>query len=321
MDNRPEEAKGYAEDVLAFYRQAGFRKELIQTLTVLSGVYEQLGEYQKGVAAGREALEGALQMKERVSEALARERLGANLMWLGLWPEALDEHRKAADLYVSASQGAETRLACVQLFARLGRREEAMQFLQDLQQQTAREQNPRVTALILARKAEMAYDDRQWKEASNLAAQGIAAENSNDRNSQDFSLLRTLAQIQANRRSDGVELATGIVQKLDAAKLAGKAAEARLMTAEALLATGERSRARQLLAEAVRFYESRQNFESLWRAHVLAARASEDPKEIAGHRMQAEAALSQVKMRWSEESMKGYMRRPAIRQLSAEARL
>jgi hypothetical protein len=93
------------------------------------------------------------------------------------------------------------------------------------------------------------------------------------------------------------------------------------MTAEALLATGERSRARQLLAEAVRFYESRQNFESLWRAHVLAARASEDPKEIAGHRMQAEAALSQVKMRWSEESMKGYMRRPAIRQLSAEARL
>jgi len=165
----------------------------------------------------------------------------------------------------------------------------------------------------------MAYDDGHWSETSNLAGEAATPENPSDEAGQDLSLFKTLALIQTNR-SRVTESAVNLVLKFDQQKLAGKAAEARLLIGEALLATGDRSRAQQLLVEAIRFFEPRENFESLWRAHALAARAAADPREAAGHRAQAEAALTQLKMSWPAESMNGYMRRQAIRQLSTEMR-
>src|SRR5262249_43754165 len=121
LDHRPEEAKQF-EDVLLFYRQAGYRRELVQVTAILSGVHAELAEYGEGLRTAREALSGAIQLKESHTEALVRERIGQNLQGLYSWPEAFEEYRSAADLLGPGISSGNARLECCALSWRLGQR-------------------------------------------------------------------------------------------------------------------------------------------------------------------------------------------------------
>jgi serine/threonine protein kinase len=317
QDRRPEEAKQFAEDVLPFYRQAGYRRELIQVMGMLAGVHEQLGEYEEGVRTSREAVAGTIQLKDTRSEALVRERLGRNLLWLASWPEALDEYQRAADLLgLMSTQGAKARLTCAQLSWWLGRRQEAGQFLNEVKQVLEKDQNQQVLSLLHARNAEFAYDEGRWNEVLVTARQGLSLQSRDDEADRDLSLFQALVLIRTARTAEGADLAANLVRKLEQEKLIGNAASARLAIAEAWIAAGNRSMAVQLAREALDFFESRHVLESVWRAHALTAKASEDSREAETHRVEARMALSQLKMRWPAGSFDGYLKRPAIRQLS-----
>src|SRR4030095_5508961 len=64
-------------------RQARYRRELVQTMGILAGVHEQLGEYEEGIRVSREALAGTVELQDRRSEALVRQRLPPNLKFSG----------------------------------------------------------------------------------------------------------------------------------------------------------------------------------------------------------------------------------------------
>src|SRR5215472_7674285 len=49
LDPRADEGKQFEKAALPFYRQAGYRRELIQARMILGGVHEQLGKYDDGV--------------------------------------------------------------------------------------------------------------------------------------------------------------------------------------------------------------------------------------------------------------------------------
>jgi serine/threonine protein kinase len=320
QDHRPEEAKKFAEDVLSFYRQAGYRRELVQTMGILAGVHEQLGEYEEGIRVSREALAGTVELQDRRSEALVRERLAQNLKSSGAWPEALQEHLRAADLLgpPTGIPGSDDRLACAQLFWWLGRTQDSLQFLEQVQKTLAKEKNNKLQAALHARKAEMAYDDGHWGEALTQAGQGLSIDSRGDEADRDLQMFQGLALIRSGHGSEGADLSSNLVRKLEQEKLVGSAAAARLAIAEAWVAVGVRRMALGLLGDALNFFESHQVFESLWRAHALTGTASEDPQLAETHRNKATMVLSQLKARWSAENFAGYMRRPSIRQLSEQ---
>src|SRR5262249_39585953 len=150
------------------------------------------------------------------------------------------------------------------------------------------------------------------------AGQGLSIEGRGDDADRDLQMFQGLALIRSGHGSEGADLRSNLIRKLEREKLVGSAAATRLAIAEAWVAVGDRRMALGLLGDALNFFESHQVFESLWRAHALSGKASEDPQEAETHRNKATMVLSQLKARWSAENFAGYMRRPAIRQLSEQ---
>jgi hypothetical protein len=320
QDQRPGAAKQFAEDALVFYRQAGFLREFVQVTGLLAGVYEQLAEYERGIRTSREALEGALRLKDKGSEALVRARLSRNLLWSGFWPEALDEYRRAAELQGNGGPGVNARLACAQLSLWLGQGKAAARIMQEVQHFLDKETDAPFRSAFLARKAEVTYDAEDWNKTLAFANDGLFTPTRDEEADRDLSLFKALALIRAGQQNEGAAQAAALIRKLDSEKLIGSAAYARLSLAEAWVAVGNRSAARPLLIEVTPFFETRQIWESSWRLHALAAQTAENPAETEAHRIQAGSAFTKLKAHWPAENVAGYLSRPAIRQLLSQAR-
>src|SRR5262249_28705141 len=219
--NRPDEAKRFLEAALPFYRAGGYRRELAQAALILGSVHEKLGEYDEGAHILREAFA----FQDNQIEVLARQRLGEILREQGEWPDALAEFRKAANVSLPVNQTA-PRLLCAGVAWRLGRRAEAEQLLAEVEHALTSRPNPALRADLVMHRAEIACADGRWDTALSLirpdAAQPAAA------------LIYAVAMIRSRRESEGVALGKVVIQKLEASRLLGKAAAARLAIAEAL---------------------------------------------------------------------------------------
>src|SRR5262249_42443327 len=150
------------KNALPFYRQAGYRREFVQSLTVLGGALEQLGEFDSGARVLREdALPNAIQLHDRQVEAQVRERLAAAVESQGDWPAALQESERAVNLLGSNSQG-HAQLACARLHWRLGRRMDAEKYLDDVRLALAGRPNAQLLLELRGLEAEIAYGSGLW---------------------------------------------------------------------------------------------------------------------------------------------------------------
>jgi tetratricopeptide (TPR) repeat protein len=314
-DHRPEEAKQFEQDVLRFYRQAGYRRELVQVTAILAGVHEELAEYNEGVRVGREALAGAVELKDGGTEALVRERIGGNLRSLGSWPSALEEYRHAAELLGPNLQSANARLACAMLCWGLGRRDESDKYLSEIEQALAKKYSKQVAAGVNAAKAEIAYDDGELSNALISARQGLSIPDRDEDTDRDLSLFEALSLIRT-RQKEGGELVRNLIQKLDRAKLIGPAAAARLAAAGAWMSIGDRNAVMEFGIQALNFFEPRQVVESTWRVHALLAQATTDPQQSVTHRTKAGMALADLKTQWGSSSIDEYLQRSSIKRQS-----
>jgi serine/threonine protein kinase/Flp pilus assembly protein TadD len=73
---KTEEARRYVEQSLPFYRQGGYRNETSQALTILGHIYDQTGQYDAAAESFNEQLRMAKQSGNRLQEALAHQGLG-----------------------------------------------------------------------------------------------------------------------------------------------------------------------------------------------------------------------------------------------------
>jgi serine/threonine protein kinase/Tfp pilus assembly protein PilF len=316
LDHRPEEAKQF-EDVLMFYRQAGYRRELVQVTAILSGVHAELAEYGEGLRTAREALSGAIQLKESHTEALVRERIGQNLQGLYSWPEAFEEYRSAANLLGPGISSGNARLECCALSWRLGQRGVASQFLDEVERALAKEPNNQVSANLQSRRAEMAYDEGQLPEALMFARQGLSIPRHGEDADRDLVLFEALALIRKGQSKEGAELAGNLVDKLERGKFIGSLAAAQLALAGAWSAAGDRNSALAFAGKALAFFEPRRILEPVWRAHALMAQAAIDSRDTQAHRLNAAMAFAQLKALWPAGMIDSYLQRTSIKQLSA----
>jgi serine/threonine protein kinase/Tfp pilus assembly protein PilF len=311
QENRPADAKAFLEkNALPFYRQAGYRREFVQSLTVLGGVLEQLGEFDESARVLREALPNAVQLQDRQVEAQVRERLADVVESQGDWPAALQESQRAVNLLGSNSQG-HAQLACARLYWRLGRRMEAEQFLEDVNRALAGKPNGQLLLEVRGLEAEIAYSRGLWLDVLRITRESDDPE---------MKLLHALALIRRRRTHEGSEMAAAVVTNYEGAGLAARVACARLSTAESLADIDSRT-ALQFGHDALSFFEPRRIYESMWRLHVVIARAAGNPAEAETHLVSARSALVQLRRTWPGDSVESYLRRADIQAISKQFNL
>ncbi len=316
---QPEKAREFLDAATKFYRQAGYRREFAQAMTILGGVLCQLSEFDEGVRVLREALPGAIQLQDRVTEVQLRERLADILREKGAWPEALQEMEVAAG---KSGSGWETRLNFSGLYWRLGRRQDAEQCWSTAEQLLRKDPDGHMMAVLRLRQAEIAYAESHFGEAAANARRSIAAEpGTTDHTEESAKLIQALVAVRSGHRNDAIQAVLQMVEESEKAKLDGNAAHARLSLAEALAEVNDRALARELALDALGFFEKHKVWEAVWRAHVTAARMSNDPAEAEAHKESARVALAELKKLWPARDVETYLRRPDIKRLSAGIQL
>ena len=172
------------------------------------------------------------------------------------------------------------------------------------------------------KKAELAYQEGRMQDAMAFSRQALSVSPAAGEGAElGANLMEALVLIRTRQGTRGNKLAQNVIAKLEQANLILAASSARLMLAEALLASGNsspalRDSARGMALQALAFFEPRRILESVWRAHSVVARASQGSGEIESHRIAADSALAQLKTLWPPGSVEGYLQRPDLKLLS-----
>jgi tetratricopeptide (TPR) repeat protein len=316
QDGRPAEARPFVEAGLTFYRNAGYRRESIQAAVVLGGVLQQLGRHEEGIRILRDTLPIAMTLQDSRLEAQLRERLADNLRDSGQWPAAVDEYDRSVALYGSLAAANMLRIQAVRLQWHMGREEPAARFLTEALSRPANAGNSEFRALLNAFSAEIEYANGRFVTAAQRLRQApIAALDANT--ARQVTLLSGLVRMRVGPYAQGLATATGVVAEFEKAGMAVAAAQGNLSIAEALALMGRREDARMFARDALSYSESERNWEALLRAHLVMARVSEMPSDVAAHQASAQSALAQLRIAWGTPAVDSYLTRPDLRRLSS----
>lgn len=309
QQHRTREAREYLEAALPFYRQSGYRRELVQAMGLLADVDEQLAEFEKAERLLHETSAAAEELHDRQTEDRIRERLSENLRDQGRWPEALaviEQLLKSDPVYA--------RINSADLYWRMGRRDDSARLLREAEQQLERRPNAQLLLDLRIVQARIAY--REGRDIEALAAARRASDAAtSDAAKAQARLVPALLSIRSNPAS--ADSAIALADDLEHAGMLLDAAAARLQIAEALIASPKntaaaRSSAAALSSSALRFFEPRKIFESVWRAHAAAGFASPDPEDSKKHFIAARSALDSLRTQWSADAVAAYLRRPDL---------
>lgn len=324
QQRRPAEARQLIESAVLFYRQAGYRREFVQAMTILGGVHWQLAEFDQGVRVLREALSAVV--KDPQNEGQIWERLAAIHRDQGAWAEALTDFERAAGLLGPAG-GALARLNCAELYWRLGRRQDALRLLSEAEKQPERSRNRQFQSELRVKQARVAYQDGRMGDAAALSRLVPSGTPPVAQPSElGARLILALARIRDSPASANIAAAESVIEDFRQAGLLFETACARLDVAEALTVAARpspaaKSAALKLALESLDFFAPRRIWESVWRGHWVAARAAEQPGDVESHKAAAREALARLKALWSADAVDGYLRRPDIGMLVSVMKL
>jgi tetratricopeptide (TPR) repeat protein/class 3 adenylate cyclase len=130
---RPREAKRWAERAAATARDIGDQKSLVRALMLIDGVDLALGVPGLG-ARHLEALEICIQLGWRPQESTVRGNLGAFAYYAGRWAEAARWYASGRDIALEVGKdygAAETGINLAELLINLGQLDEAESLLED----------------------------------------------------------------------------------------------------------------------------------------------------------------------------------------------
>jgi tetratricopeptide (TPR) repeat protein len=302
------------EASLAFYTQAGYRRESVQAAMLLGSVLRQLGENDEGIRILRGALPRAAQLKDRRLDALIAERIADGLTERGDWPDALTEYRKAIAFYGPTAVGMNLQIAAARLEWNLGQFSAANKSLSEADQFVRRHPDARLGSAIEALRAEIAYAEDRLDEARPASRAAIDEEEMQRR----LTLLRARLLIRSGRVKEGTALALESIAALERMKRPGDAASVRLATAEALLRTGDAAGALAMTGDAVKHFASKGAWESVLRGELIAVAAAR-PDDRHARTAAVRHALDRLKAQWNAAVLEGYWRRPDIARLAQRA--
>lgn len=318
---RVDEGLRFVQDALAFFQQNNYPRSVSSCLTQLGRGYRRKGDYDSALQALNQKLQIAQQGSNQTLIADTYAEMGALLFDQEKLPEALGYYDNALKIYQSVGsplRSAFNRANRSNILWRLGRYDEAKKTLDEVTLEVKQQSNDfkrllpvleLCAALISLSERNLAQADIRATEA--FALSGTAYPEEAIESKFTLGLIKALS---GNGKA-GQALCDDAIKMAKEAGIARLIGQAILAQAEAALQAGDAPKALTLATQAEDSFARGAQFESQWRACLIAARASErlgDQGKAAEQLERGRNILRELEKQWGSDAYKGYTSRPDI---------
>jgi tetratricopeptide (TPR) repeat protein/predicted Ser/Thr protein kinase len=327
LQHRTDEALPYIEQAVAFYQQKGYHKWLSLTLTLLGRTFRDKGDYEAALKAFEDLRQLGEQLKDESQVGNSEVDIGTVLSFQEQYTEALRHFDESYRIFKSLGAriymgyAAKSRAS---VLWQVGRSEEATAALDEA---ASIAESPdgtykQLMADIHLVGALMELSEGHLRECEVKSRQALDLAGAEYL---DVTVLAKQTLGLAQARSGAAR--AGMHEEREAIRIASATADPQLLSgallasAEAVLDSGA---TRQALDTAQRAQESFARYgkqDSVWRAWLIAALASQRLGNGTGAReyaSYAHAQLSGLEQKWGSENYRGYLSRPDIMHLRTQ---
>lgn len=315
-----------AQQALNFFQQGNYPASAFVCLTHMVRGYRRKGDYANAVKAANQKLELAQKDGSQPFIAAAYVELGAVLFDQEDFAAARKQYEDSLKIYQSLTSSVQTTYNKANLgntLVRLGHYDQGDPLLEDAWKTVSAEKDKYQQLLPTVRvyQAQSQLSQRRFPEAISFANEAIAAAGTQTDIIVEAKLVIGLAKALSGNAKEGLKICT------EAEKIAAGGEDlllkshALLGKAEAALLANDAQTALNLATDAQAKFASGEQYESEWRAWLVASRASEKlgdkekAQEQLGNALSVRAKLEQE---WGAEEFKQYKSRPDIRNFYQE---
>lgn len=310
-----------AQQALNFFQQGNYPSSVTLCLTQMTRGYRRKGDYEGALKTANQKLEFARKDGAQPEIANAYREIAAVLMDREDLPAALKQYELAFDIYQSVNnpqQVAFNKANRGNILWRLGHYDQAAVVLDDVSKTINEKKgaNQQLVPTVLLYQAGLRLSQRNFAEAIALSNEAVTTAGTQfpEIAIEGRSVLG-LAQAMSGNGREGLKMCDEAVKMATASGDFLLQSRALLNKAEAALLTNDAHTALNLATDAQARFSSGQQYESEWRAWLIASRASEKlgdrnkAQEQFSNAMNVRAKLEQ---QWAADAFKQYSSRPDI---------
>ena len=318
---RVDEGLRMVNQALDFFRQGNYPRNVTYCLTQLGRGYRRKGEYAAALQALNEKLGLAKQNNSQRAIADSSAEIGAVLLDQENLPSALEQYDSAQKVYEALPNKLRILFSKINrgnILWRLGQYDDAQLLFDDLLAATGDPKNgfAQFEPLVQVTVAQARLSQRNFSEAIRLSDQALKAAGPKD---PEVAIQSAYTLGLAKAFSGDLKGGTKFCQ--DAVKMAATAGDftlhsrALLAEAEAALLADDGRSALKLAMEAQPRFARGSQYESEWRAWVIASRASQklgEKNQSEEQLRSAQSAWSKLQQQWGTSAFKQFALRPDV---------
>lgn len=319
---RTDEGLALVEQAYQYFQQGSYHHEVLISLTEIARGHRRKGEYEVALRFLQQKLDLAKHTGNHSEEAVTYGEIGSVLIEEERYTEALANY----DLSYSLNSSLHNSLLMAynqhnrgNILWRLGQVENSRKALQEAYEISTRPENGYKALLpdIELSHATILLTERKFAEAAKRAANALTlAGNDYPNVAVEAKSTLCLAKVFSGAKRDGLTLCDEAAKASTTLGDQALISRALLAQAEAALEVGDANNALRFATQAgERFSQYRQN-ESLWRAWLIAGRASEKLNDAAGagaYRTRAKEVITQLQQTLGQEAFEKYLGRSDIK--------
>jgi serine/threonine protein kinase/Flp pilus assembly protein TadD len=325
---RTDEAIGYLEQALRYFLAGGYNKEVAQA-TLLKGRAKLLkGDYDGALKDFQKQVELAQQINDRAQLASTYILVGNVLRNLEIYPDALRNFDESYTLF--AGQDVPLNVGYLLLDRsdmrwRLGRYSEAKELIRQLPA-TANRLDSKYKQVLLARaslvSSEMSLSEDRVTEAKSQIDKCLTLLGPElSHTTVEAKLALAAIQMRLNQNNEALRTSTDALDGANKLNDQHLLYDTMLVHSEALLVNENLEKARTAALDVRARFAINKQWESEWRAWLIASRSSLKLNNLEAAREQlahANELFSNLEQKWGVEAFKGYKSRPDIQRLSKQ---
>lgn len=316
---RVDEGLRLVNQALDFFRQGNYPRNVTYCLTQLGRGYRRKGEYDAALKVLNEKLELAKQSNSQRAIADSTSEIAAVLVDQENLPAALGQYESAQKVYEALPNKLRllfTKINRGNILWQMGNYSEAQSFFDDVSSMITENSFKQFGPLIQVIIAQARLSERNFAEAISLSNQALKAAGETDPEVAIQSRYTLgLAKALSGDRKEGLRLCEEAVKMASSAGDFTLHSRALLMQAETALFVDDPRSALRLALEAQPRFARGSQYESEWRAWMIASRATQklDDKNQSQELLRnAQSAWSKLEQQWGTGAFKQFTLRPDV---------
>ncbi len=315
---RTDEGLRMAQQALDFFQQENYPRLAATCLAHIGRAYRRKGDYAAALQALNKKLDLAKQSNSEPAIADSHIELGALLLEQEQLPDALGQYEMALSLYGSTNNflAAFCNANRAKILARLGRDDEAKLLLDEVfKVATSKDAFLGLVSELHLIQAEMSLSKGDASEAAASSNKAIKIGGPKSDLAIQAQYISALAKSGSGGRNDAQKLCDESMKAASNAGDFGLHSRALLACAEVALKGNDAQTSLSLATQAQERFARGEQFESEWRAWLIASRASQrlgDTNKAEEQMRNAVDVRSKLEQKWGTDAFKQYASRPDI---------